>query len=104
MVEKNPAPRRFNEPVNATNQGRFPCPRGTDESYDLAGQHHKRDAPQRFVAGAIALAQLFDPEHRGVLLAIVRDVSGRVDLADYLPVFLERDRNKFGFARLAEFL
>ena len=41
---------------------------------------------------------------RQSLITIVGDVGGRVDLADYFPIFLKRDRNELGFAGLAELL
>src|SRR5262249_24585621 len=49
-------------------------------------------APRR--ARRLALAQLFDPERRALLLTIVGDVSGGVDLANHFPMFLESNGNE----------
>ena len=76
-----------------------------DQPRYLSGSHRKRDALQRLVPGAVALAQIFDTEYRGrPLIAIVRDVSGRVNLANDFPMLFETDRNEFRLAGLAELL
>ena len=111
---------RFDQPVDAADQGGFTGARRADQGQNLTLRDVQIDRLQGLIAGLVRLHKLLKPQHESLpapvfvgkggpegppdqgLLAGVADAVGRVDLADHVPEFLIGHLEELAFVRLGE--